>query len=394
MSQFLPALKGLTKLDFLINAFCDDVTQQLLGMSCVEFDLDMYASRARVRMYSADEFSAAYDSMTPMGFVLDKDGLLSADSNALRVVSGDTFPFIYEQCSKVPAKEFDITDLILFGAENSGATLVNYSAVKEGEEPITLPFSSYKVSGSSMNIYGAYRLPDGSFRTHSMLEMEDGSGKTVYCIFPKGRLGSEFSGFCEEIDTIEVRGVPMVVFKVDTTMKCYSVGIGEAFLNYLAYMVAYYNIGRKVLRVLAPAVESTQEKALPPQAERGARKVRKNVSIIHAYDREFVKDVVECSNDSVRLNNLVSAFPESRVTIHWVQKAYNSPWIDRSKEDNGISTVCANLAVECRKQGLKYGLELLTHRCQLMATMTFDNSIPLILRGGGVDGQSAKRVSF
>lgn len=381
-------------MDFLINAFCDDRSGQLLGMSCVDYNPEQFDSRANVRMYSADEFRDSYVQMKPMGFVLDKDGLLSADSNALRPVSGDTFPFIYEQHTEIPSKEKDITDLILFGAENGGATLVNYSAIKEGEDPIILPFSSYKVSTSSMNIYGAYRLPDNSFRTHSMLEMEDGSGKTVYVVFPQERLGVDFSGFCEEIDTIEVKGSPMTVFKVDTTMKCYNIGVGEAFLNYLAYMVSYYNIGRKVLKVLAPAVESAQEKVLPPQAERGARKVQKNVSIIHAYDREYVRDVVECSHDSERLNNLVTAFPEARVTIHWFQKAYGSQWIDRTKDDNGISTVCANLAVECRKQGLKYGLELLTHRCQLMATMSFDNSIPLILRGGGVDGQSAKQVSF
>lgn len=382
-------------MNFLINAFCDEHTNELLGVNCVEFNPDDdYTNRPFVRPYTLAEFSQAYKSMTPMGFMFDENGLLSADSNARTVVSSETYPFIYEQCAKIPRRKFDITDLLMFGVENSGATLINYSGIKEGQEPIVLPFSSYKVSGSSMNIYGAYRLPDGTFRTHSMLEMENGAGKTVYCVFPPERLGIDFSGFCEEIDTIELNGIPATVFKVDTTLQAYNVVMGEAFLNYLAFMVSYYNIGRKVLKVLAPAVESAQEKVPQTSEEREVRKVKENVSIVHIYDREYVDDVAACGSDMNSLSRLIAAFPEARVTALWMQKIFNSPWYDASKPDAGMPTVSANLAVECRKFGLKYGLELLTCRKHLMDLQKVYDSTPLILKGGGVDGQSAKRVSF
>lgn len=381
-------------MNFLVNAFCSDVDGVLLGATIVSFDPTNYQSRAGYRAYTEQELKQDIGSMNPCGFMLSDDGLLYADSNARRTIGPDTFSFVYDQCQRVVEKKKDITDLILYGVQHGGSTLINYSEVKEGAEPIMVPLSSYRVSASSMNIYAPYRVPDGTFRTHSMLEVEDGSGKTVYVIFPDGKPDSSFNGFCTDIDHLMINDASWTVYKVDTTLASYNVTVGEAFLNYLAYMVAYYNIGRQVLKALAPEVKVGYDKPEAIRPERQVREVKRNISIIHQYTREYVDDVIACGDDVNKLSNLITAIPEANVTLNWVHKVFSSPWYNRELEDAGMSTVSSNLLVECREQGLKMGLELLTHRNQLLVVSSFDNSLPLILSGGGVSGQSAKRVSL
>ena len=50
--------------------------------------------------------------------------------------------------------------------------------------------------------------------------------------------------------------------------------------------------------------------------------------------------------------------------------------------------------MECRENGLKYGLELLTHRYYLATIPVYEDIVPIVLKGGGVDGESVKRVSL
>lgn len=381
-------------MDFLVSAFYDEQTCKFLGASTVQFDPTDYCGRGTFRAYTDVEFFSLYKDLHPQGFLLNDDGLLMADSNARVVTTEDTFPFVYDTCQRVPHKRLDITDLLLYGVQNGGAVFVNYGSYKEGADPILIPFANYRVSASSINIYASYKLEDGSFRTSSLLDLEQGTGKDIMCTFPEGKVPLEFGNMCSQVDTVDIDGAPLAVFKVNTSLEQFGISVGEAFLNYLAYMVAYYDIGRRVLKELVPAVQTEEEKVTSTAPDKPRRKAEKNVSIVHQYSRAYVDEVVECGSDAEQLSDLIRDIPEANITVHWIERVLSSPWYDPEKEDQGMRSASSNLSVECRECGLKFGLELLTHRYYMMATSGYEDRIPLILNGGGVNGQSAKLVSF
>lgn len=384
-------------MDFLTNAIFSDETGALLGAMITHFDPEDYTGRASVKLYTLDELRENYKSLQPRGFTFDPKGVLTADTSVRRVLSNSVMDFVRDECSRLGARELDVTDLVLYGVQHGGATLTNPDAVLSGQEkPRLLPFTNYRVSSSSFNIYGAYQQADGTFRTHSMLELEDGSGKEFYCVFPEDVDMSWAASMCQCLGDVVVGETNMAIYKVQSCLKPYYTCVGEAFLNYLAYNVAYYSVGRKFLKEVSPVVKeaTVREDASPIQQEK--RFPRRNVSIEHSYDKLCLSGIQQRSGDNARLIEYLQDVPEATVTMHWLNKLFESPWYssgDGSQEERA-KTACANLMVECKEHGLKYGLELLTHRYYLSVIDTYEDFIPLVLKGGGVHGESLKRATL
>lgn len=384
-------------MDFLTNAIFSDTTGMLLGAMITHFNPDDYTSRASVKLHTLSELQSNYQDLEPRGFRFEQPGLLPADTDVRKVFSKSAMSFVEAEYSKLGIREVDITDLVLYGVQNGGCTIVNYPQVKEqGVAPILLPFANYRVSASSFNIYGAAKMADGTYKTHSMLELEDGSGKSFYAAFPMEADLSPFASICQQLEDIKIRDTDMVVYRVSSCLKPFYACVGEAFLNYLAYHVAYYNVGRKFLREIAPLfMESTQQEEMAATAQE-RRYPKRNVSIEHAYDKLCLKGLSACSGDNERLIEYLQEVPEARITMHWMSKFFDSPWYKDGvgTDEERARTASANLMMECRENGLKYGLELLTHRYYLATIPVYEDILPIVLKGGGVDGESVKRVSL
>ena len=368
----------------------------MLGAMITHWDPEDYTGRASVKLHTVEELRLEGSTLQPRGFQFEPPGIIRADTSVRRVLSDNAMSFVKEGYSNLGAKEIDITDFVLFGVQHGGASLINYTAVKEeGAPPVLLPFSNYRVSNSSFNIYGPCKMPDGTYRTHSLLELEDGSGKEFYCVFPEDVDLSWAASMCKMEGDLMVNDTLMTIYHVQSCLKPFYTCVGEAFLNYLAYSVAFYSVGRKLLREVSPAIpgDTTQEKS-PVTAEK--RYPRRNVSIEHVYDKLCLSGINACGGDNEKLVAYLTDYPESRVTMHWLQKLFNSPWFNSAEgsEEDRARTACVNLMVECKENGLKYGLELLTHRYYLSVIDQFEDFIPIVLKGGGVDGESLKRVSL
>ncbi len=383
-------------MDFLTNAIFSDETGLLLGAMITHFAPEEYTSRASVKLYTLDELRASYATMSPRGFRLQEEGVLTADTSVRKVLSNSVMSFVESECSRLGAREVDITDLVLHGVQYGGATVTNPSDVLESVvQPRLLPFQNYRVSSSSFNIYGAYQQEDGTFRTHSLLELEDGGDKEFYCVFPEDVDMTWSASICQAVKDVTVGDTSMTLYKVHSCLKPFYTCVGEAFLNYLAYNVAYYNVGRKFLKEVSPAIKeaTAPEDRSPVQQEK--RYPRKNVAIEHTYDKLCLAGISKCSGDNNRLIEYLQEVPEATVTMHWLNKLFESPWYRETPgtEEDKARTACANLMIECKENGLKYGLELLTHRYYLSVINRYEDFVPLVLKGGGVSGESLKRLT-
>lgn len=368
----------------------------LMGAMITHYAPEDYTGRASVKLYTLEELKKDFSSLEPRGFQFTQQGVLTADTSVRKVFSSGVMSFVEEECRRLGVREVDITDLVLYGVQYGGATLTNASDVLNGNAtPRLLPFQNYRVSGSSFNVYGAYQQEDGTFRTHSMLELEDGGGKEFYCVFPEDVDMAWAASLCQSVSTTKVGDTPMTIYKVQSCLKPFYTCVGEAFLNYLAYSVAYYNVGRKFLKEVSPAIRdaSVQEEKSPAQQEK--RYPRRNVAIEHTYDKLCLEGIRKCSGDNTRLIEYLTSVPEATITMHWLNKLFESPWYRDTpgNEEEKARTACANLMIECKENGLKYGLELLTHRYYLSVVNSYEDFIPLVLKGGGVSGESLKRLT-
>lgn len=382
-------------MDFLTNAIFSAENSMFLGAMITHFDPEQYTSRASMKFYTREDMYASLPTMEPRGFRLDPNGIFSADTNSRRVLSTSVMPFVEAEFSRLGAREVDVTDLMLYGVQHGGATVVNAKEVLDGRTlPILLPFQNYRVSNSSFNIYGACKVEDGTFRTHSLLELEDGSGKTFHCVFPDDVDMSWAASFCQQVGDIVVNETSMKIYQVQSCIKPFCTCVGEAFLNYLAYNVAYYSVGRKLIKELSPMIRDAAAQEKSPMTQE-KRYPRKNVSIEHTYDKLCLSGINSCNGDNARLIEYLQSYPEATVTMHWLNRLFDSPWYRNTEgdEESRVKAACANLLVECKEWGLRYSLELLTHRYYLSIVDSYDDVIPLVLKGGGVSGESLKRLT-
>lgn len=397
------AVKGIDNMEFLVNAVMSDGEEhRLLGVVIVHFDPTEYTGRAKVELLSIAEFAEKYKDMTPSGFNCGENGALLSDTVMRRAIASSVFSYMEEELSKIGHRELDIVDLVLFGVENKGYVIANYGRISEEESydlnGIYIPFKSFKVSNSSFNIYASYKDADDSFKTFSLLNVEDGSKKPFAVAFPAETDLSQFEGL-EVQQILNLSGRDYILYTVDMGLVPFYASVGEGFLNYLAYNVAFYNIGEKTLKELAPETET-----IVPSVQKSSdyipRKPKVNVAIEHVYKESQLKTIVSLLQNKEQLFEFLNTNPEASVTYYWIQKAYNSPWfkdnMDKPECSEGdlLATSCSNLLIDCKMMRLKFALELLAHRYYIYSMGMINDNLNVVLRGGGVGGETVKRSNF
>ena len=387
-------------MEFLGDAIFSAQDQTLLGAMITSFDPAQYTERAQVKLYTTSELATAYPNMKPRGFKFDAPGTLLSDTAVRRVLTDSVFSYMEEECSSLNRRTLDITDFVLQGVENNGFVFANYEDCTDPEtfevDGCFIPFRSFKVSNSSFNIYATYKNKDDVYRTFSLLNVEDGSKTEFYAVFDDAADMSAFAKNMTPCGEVSIADTAHTIYKIDLGLSGFYVGVGEAFLNYLSYNVAFYNIGEKLMKELQAAMPMLPSPSLEEPKPQIRRRARVNVSIEHIYRESRLRGINGCIGNPDELVSFIRAFPEAAITYQWLQKIYTSPWYmqgdGKQPEEQLLYTTCINLLPECRKERLKFALELLTHRYYIYLMGVVNDTLGPILKGGGVNGESIKRV--
>lgn len=392
-------------MEFLNNAIVSSEDGSILGVLLTEFDPSVYTSRAVVKLYTVEDLTAEYDKLSPRGFKFTPPGTLLSDTSVTRAVANSVFSYMEEECGRLGQRSLDITDLVLLGMKDGGCVFANYEELVENgskelmeQNAVLIPFKNFKVSNSSFNIYAPYQVSETEgFRTFSLLEVEDGSPRMFHAIFP---VSSNLTGFegVTPCETLTMETGEFIVYKVELGLNGFYAGVGEAFLNFLAYNVSFCNIGEKLMKEMKTVMPAVPPIPTEDYAPRIPRRARVNVSIEHVYKDSRLRGIMGKTGDPDGLVEFLREFPEAAISYQWLQRIYNSPWYKSGEgvmtEEECIYTACTNLLSECRQSRLKYAIELLTHRYYIYMLGVVNDNLGPVLKGGGVSGQSLKRVSF
>lgn len=389
-------------MDFLSDSIISASDQTVLGIMVTQFDPADYLSRAKVKLFTVDELLHDNGTLKPMGFRFEAPGTLYSDTAVQRVVADSVFHYMEQESRQFVDKAKDITDLVLMGVAYNGFMIPNAGICDSPEiltqEGIFTPFRNCRVSNSSFNIYAGFRNKNDEFRTCSLLTVEYGEPVKFYAAFPATVDLSMFGNAVRPKMDFEYQRGEWVLYEVELGLRGTNASVGEAFLNYLAYNVSFYNIGEKALRELCATAPKAATLPREEQVPRAARKAVVNVSIEHCFKDCRLDGILSRLNDNDELTSFVREVPEAQITFQWLQKVYSSPWVvdnnGSMSEDDAVYTACTNLLSELRATRLKFALELLTHRYYIYMLGVGNDFLGPLLKGGGVNGESVKQISL
>lgn len=385
---------------FLTRAILKDGTANLLGLLLTEYDVNDYQGRASVKFYTVDDIIKELPNLNPWGFEFRGGENLFSDSKTIASVKSEVINLIEDDWKRPRQKILDITDFVLFGAENDGLVCPDYSACGDpAAEGNFISFNNFKVSNSSLNIYAPYfDKKENGFKTASLLTLEDGSANPFYALFPEDVDVSKFGKACNKVGTVVLDERTYNVYFVNLQLELFSIYVGDAFVNYLAYTSAYYKIGEDTFRFINASQNRKKELPKSEYVPREVRKPKFNVEIRHECNTCKLGYILEAlSKDSIEvLANLVSRDHEANLTYRWFESfnkycSENKPQSDLS-EDDFVFETCNFFIKNIQHMKLKIDLELLRHRYTLCIAGPGGSSGSPILKGGGVYGTSLKRV--
>lgn len=374
-------------MDFLTNAFYSADAEQperLCGVLLTSFEPKDIASRAHQRYLTLDELRTS-KSVRPAGFMLSNDGVLLSDSAARRVLDTDLSQYLVSELKgDFVFKEKSLIDFVLLGAEcGCLASTVNDVACAH---PVS--FSNLRVSNSSFNIYGAYQNEDGSFRTLSLVDVDNITSLPFTAAIPVEHI-ERFEEFRKWMTPVSAASADYLVYRVDVPLRGYGAFTGEAFCNYLAYNVSYFTIGLKTIQAYlgdnAPQYKAMKTEDAP---ERKYRTDPPNLSIVAPYKDTKLHRILDKINDQEQIAYLLQEDMEAAITMSWLQTIFKQ---EQCGEDS--IELCLNLQLDCRLLRLHCACELLAQRLYLHGLGIFDDTLGPVLKGGGVNGNSFKKFT-
>lgn len=385
-------------MDFLTAAlYCDTPGEEssLRGVLLTNFDDSSDVSRARVHYVTAEQLRQQLgNEIKPAGFTLSPDGVLLSDTKRRCALDEDIADYA-EQLSFGTNRTLGLIDLVLHGAEAGASVVANYDEWVEGAQAILIPFKNFRVSDSSFNIYAPYRNSEDKFRTWSLVDIQTDEVAPIYLLISDQDLGtlepvSSLLARCHEAPVRDGE----VCFMAHPKLLAAASLTGEAFCNYLAFHVAFYRMG---LKIISQFLE--EAKYVPAEQEDAAFYERKqplhNVSIVCGLKRIYTSKVLELLNDEAALQDFCSRVPEALMTKTWLDNIiYNQRNVQCSADEDRLVASCVNLRSECKRKLLHFSLELLAQRLHLCQLGPMDDPIGPTLYGGGVIGCSIKRATW
>lgn len=396
-------------MDFLTTALYSpkgDAEEALVGVLLTHYDVDSKVTRPVVYYADVDELhrmQGRFGEIIPRGFALDASGVLMSDTICRSVFDDSVTMYIEKEAPSRKTGSWGLIDFVLDAISNGIVILQNYEAITAGNETEMnfVSFDTLRVSRSSFNIYTPYRNAKDEFRTLSLIDIQTDKSIPFYAVIPAdcSDMKQKYENFMECVSLPE--GIELAegsnVYRVEIPLlpaHCY---MGEAFVNYLAYNVAYYTFGEKVMdsfledNKFIPAADAVQ---LNVEAPKRTKRPRHNVRIEHEFRDTNLRQLLECMGNRDAMSQLLTIRPETWMTLDWVQTVFRNKPEDCDWNSDAMCQSCLRLKYSCREELLRYSLELLAQRYYVCQAGFIDDTLPDILKGGGVSGCSIKRVTW
>ena len=395
-------------MDFLTTAVYSDQAEDgkntdLIGVVVTRFDPEDISSRASVEFVDADTLKSG-EGLDTRGFYLDSNGILFSDTESRRSLSPTMATYVMKHANQYKASKVGIIDILLMAVRDNACVLVNYDLhadAPERHELISIPAINYKVSESSFNIYAPYTNESGFFRTHSLVDVTQNTAIPFFLAVPDQAVenwGSVMSvlSACDPLEALPNYSIFCVYAELVPTAYF----AGEAFINFLAFNVAYHRMGEKIIKSYMRDTRYTPDKESEPKELERKRPLR-NISIYCSYNRPKMDEVVKYFGNVAEMEKRMHD-GEFRITTEWVLKLLKV--IQNVQDTSGAGSesefqqktcaACIPVLASCRKQLLHYSLELLGQRLYVADRGPFADPLNLTLKGGGVYGNSIKRTAW
>lgn len=392
-------------MDFLTVAlYSSDETgaEKLTGALITRFDPEKITSRAKVMFVSAEDIKSK-NGIDPKGFDVDADGVLLSDTQARRGVHKELAEYVGEEINNSSLK-LGLIDVVLYGAAYGAHIIQNYeeySADRENVDPIAISMVNLKVSNSSFNIYAPYKNVEGKFRTFSLMDITKDENYPFVMAVPEDQL-ENFAPVLSMMERLE-EGVGLLngytLYRVDAPLEPFHTFTGEAFCNYLAYNVAYYRMGMRIIKdFLKESYKEEPALAIEEAEEEEELRTRKtplhNVKIEAPYKTPKISEVVALIEQPDLLKERCRDDEEVYMSFIWLNTIFKTANdYSGNQSEEALMTACSNLLHECRQQLLHYSCELLAQRYYICKSGPFEDMLGPVLKGGGVNGYSFKRFA-
>lgn len=388
-------------MDFLNTALYEmqGAESRLRGALLTRFNEKDWEVRPYVHFVPVERMKDPEFVSNPTGFALDKDGVLLADTTSRSVFDSAVNKYIIDSSGARSSDPLGLIDVILFGYAHQCKIIQNWQDVLFGQEKevIEISFETLRVSSSSFNIYTPFQTAQRVYRTLSLVDITTDGTIPFVMFVPESEVSAFKAKQFNGVDELEPLPdyAPGKFYRIMTELLPATACLGEAFVNYLAYSVAYYNLGVKVCDSLLSDSKYTQEEAVQEElAKRARKKPLHNVSITHSFTEPHLKTLLNCMGNRQHLEQLFREHPEVGITYDWVRNIYNSAPEGASFSSDEMYQACIRWKYSCRTYLLRFGLELLSQRLYVCKVDIVDSSLPLLLQGGGVLGNSIKRITW
>lgn len=388
-------------MDFLTTALYaldEEQREKLVGALLTRFEPADITYRARV-IYASVDCLKTGEGLFPSGFSLDSNGILMSDTQSRRAMNENLTLYVGNEVTDTAATPpLSLIDIVLYGAKYGAYVVQNFGEMSKdptGVEPILISMANFKVSNSSFNIYAAYKNVEGFFRTFSLMDVTTDNNYPFVIAVPDEQVENytPVSKLLQELPEVEFLS-GFHLYRVDTPFQPFYTFTGEAFCNYLAYNVAYYKMGLKVIKDFLVDTKYVAEREGDLEAPRSQKVPLHNVSIECGYKIPQTHAVLAAMQDSLKLRELISNDTEAYITLVWLQNIFRvADTIDCASNEERLAAASANLQYDCKLQLLHYACELLAQRFYLCQLGPFEDTLGPVLRGGGVNGSSIKRVT-
>lgn len=395
-------------MDFLTTAIYThngDNEEVLDGVLLIRYDEGETTKRPVPYYATAQELRAGigkYGVITPRGFTLDDNGVLLSDTTCRSIFNDTVTTYIENEVPKSELIPLGLVDFVLDAIAADLSIFQNYDAMLKGEDTLSImvAFSGMRVSQSSFNVYTPYRNSKNEFRTLSLVDITTDRSIPFHVVIPEG-----MSDICKKYQQYMVKCVPVdadlaegsEVYLVDIPLRASYCYMGEAFVNYLAYNVAYYTMGEKVIDGFLKDTRFVPESEVAPlklEEPRQAKKPLHNVRIEHEYRHAHLQQLMESMGNREAMVTLLSMYPEVNVTLDWVQTIFRNKPQDCGWDSDAMYQSCVRLKYSCRERLLRYSLEMLEQRFYVCSAGFLSDILPDIMKGGGVSGCSIKRATW
>lgn len=375
----------------VVYADADSNHQECTGLLLTQYDPKELYTRPKPLYVPRAQLSAHLENAA--GWTISEDGVVLADStdNAAAIPEAMLLSALSgEDKGLTPG----IVDILRFALIHNGFVLPEFEVESEKGLDVRIPVRTFRVSQSSFNIYAPYSK-EGSFRTFSLLNPIDGSGKEFFIALDIAAVPSNIKHLVAATGTTfqTIEGQQLYVFSVHAALQDCNPFLGGAFVNFLAFYVAFNDIGLRMAKIYSKSISTPTEerpvvKPLEPK-ERAAKPA--NLQIVHTWADCNVASVMRRLGNGEPAAEIMEKVNGAAGVIEWtnIMRQRHKTLVSAGKE-GAWASVYMDVRLSAETYELCYGLELLEQRYVLFNLGWVLDQTGLFYRGGGVYGISRK----